>query len=176
MKLPTLNKKQRQILVWGISSMVVGVLAIKLTTVYLHSKGYEIKVNSTFSLPERVWWVNTNQKHNFKKGDYFLFYAPNDKMLTDGESTPVIKIVKGVSGDYVSFYKKSVLLNHEVIGHVWSITEKGTPLIPIESQVIGAGCYFAWTPALYSYDSRYKDIDLVCESQNRIIGSATPLF
>lgn len=176
MKLPTLNRTQRNILLYGVLGMLLGYLGIKLSTMYLRSKGFEIKTNTTYSLDERLWWVNTNHKQNFNRNDYFVFYAPNDKMLTEGESTPVIKIVKGVAGDYVSFNKTSVLLNNEVIGHVWPKTEKGTILVPIESQVITKGCYFAWTPALYSYDSRYKDIDLVCESQNRIIGSAKPLF
>lgn len=176
MKLRILNNKRFNIFYFGCLSMMAGLLGIRMITNKLHSNGYEIKVNSTYSLPERVWLVNTNKKTDFHKNDYFMFYAPNDKMLTEGESTSVVKIIAGLSGDYVSFHKSSVLLNNKVIGHVWPKTEKGTILVPIESQVISAGCYFAWTPALYSYDSRYKDIDLVCESQNRIIGSAKPLF
>ena len=97
-------------------------------------------------------------------------------MLTDGESTPVLKMVKGVSGDEIHFIKKSVYLDNKKIGWLVEETSKGHKLIPIESQVIQKGCYFAWTPSEWSYDSRYKDIGLVCESQNRIIGSATPLF
>ena len=134
------------------------------------------RCNKTSSLPERFWVLNKNKTTNFAKGDYFIFLAPHDQMLTDGESTPVVKMIAGVSGDKVSFQDKLLLMNGKPIGRVWPKTSKGQTLVPIESQIILSGCYFAWTPSMWSYDSRYKDIGIICEKDHRILGLASPLF
>ena len=176
MKLKHLNSYQRKIL---ICSVVGFLLFWQLESYFVYSllnKGYSIKINVTSSLPERFWWVDKNKTTNFKVGDYFMFLAPNDKMLTNGESTPLIKSIAGVAGDVVSIKGTGIYINNKVMGHIWPKTGKGHVLHAIEPQTIKAGCYFAWTPALYSYDSRYTDIGLICEKDHRILASAKPLF
>lgn len=176
MKSIHLNKKQKAILFWGVTSLIGGLIALKVSSKILHHYGYEIYLNKTASLPEVMWWVDKHHISNLHKGEYFMFLAPHDQMLTDGESTPVLKIIKGVAGDSVSFTDKLLLMNGKPIGRIWPKTSKGHILTPIESQVILPGCYFAWTSAMRSYDSRYTDIGIVCEKDHRILGTATPLF
>lgn len=176
MKLLSLNKKQIILIKFGVWLLILGAIIEASTMYLLHANGYTLHFNRTSSLPERFWIINNNHKSDFHKGDYFSFYAPNDVMLTEGESTPLIKMVAGVAGDSVEIVKTKLLINDVVMGHVWPSTITGHILKPIESQIIKNGCYFAWTPNLYSYDSRYKDVDIVCESDHRIIGSARPLF
>lgn len=176
MRLKFLNDYQNTLLKVSLILAFSAALTGKYVVNYLRFAGYEIKINVTSSLPGRVWWINNKHTANFIKGQYFIFYAPNDKMLTNGESTPLLKMVAGTAGDVISFKKTSLLINGVVSGHVWPKTIKGDLLHSIESQTIAKGCYFAWTPALYSYDSRYTDIGIVCEKDHRIIGSATPLF
>ena len=170
------KKKKKKLLMVSLVLAFFSAITVKIFINYLRLAGYEIKVNVTSSLPGRLWWINNRKITDFKKGDYFIFYAPNDKMLTNGESTPLLKMVAATAGDVISFNKTSLLINGVVSGHVWPKTIKGDLLHPIESQTITQGCYFAWTPALYSYDSRYTDIRIVCEKDQRIIGSATSLF
>lgn len=176
MKCPRLNKKQTKMLIIAPIVFIMGILAVVYLTKKIHSSGYEIRLNNTQSLPQTIWLVNKNQVTNFKTGQYFSFYAPGDTMLTHGESTPVLKMVGATAGVYVSIVNHRLLINGYESGVLWYATERNHILTPIESQVIESGCYFAWTPALYSYDSRYKDIGIVCEKDHRIYGSATPLF
>lgn len=176
MKLIYLNKYQKKILKVSIIGFLVLILLTKLLVVMFLSSGYEIKVNVTSSLPGRIWLINHQQKNHFTKGAYFIFLAPNDKMLTNGRNTQVLKMIKGVSGDKISFKNHTILINGSIVGEVFTSTANGNLLNPITAQIIPNGCYFAWTPALYSYDSRYTDIGLVCEKDQRIIGSAKPLF
>lgn len=175
-KLLRLNKRQLVLIKFGLGLLFFGAIAEQITMYLLHANGYFIAFNRTTSLPQYFWLVNTNSTTNFVKNEYFSFYAPEDKMLTEGESTPLVKIVAGIPGDKVTINKSTLLINNKVMGHIWPKTMNGHKLAPITSQTISRGCYFAWTPALYSYDSRYKDVGIVCESQNRIIGSAKPLF
>lgn len=175
-KLTKLNNIQKKILIFGLVLMAMGGGIEKLVKFYMMITGYEVHFNRTQSLPQAFWILNTNAKSNFKQGDYFMFLAPHNTMLTEGESTPLVKKIAGVAGDTVSIHKTSILINNKVMGHLWPKTSRGHILTPIESQIIARGCYFAWTEALYSYDSRYTDVGLVCESQNRILGLAKPLF
>lgn len=176
MKSLRLNSRRLILIKLGLGLLLFGAIAEQLTMFLLHQNGYFIAFNRTTSLPEYFWVVNTNDTTNFSKNEYFSFYAPEDKMLTEGESTPLVKIIAGIPGDKVTINKSTLLINNKVMGHLWPKTMNGHKLAPIESQIIPHGCYFAWTPALYSYDSRYKDVGIVCESQKRIIGSAKPLF
>lgn len=176
MKLPKLNKYQLLLVKIGVGLFFIGAIIEPVVMYALHSNGYTIHFNRTSSLPQRFWIINNNHKTNFVKNQYFSFLAPNDVMLTEGESTPLIKMVAGVAGDSVKIVKTKLYINNEIRGHVWPTTITGHILEPIKDQIIPRGCYFAWTANLYSYDSRYKDVDIVCESENRIIGSAQPLF
>lgn len=176
MRLKFLNDYQNKILKVSLVLAFFSAISVKICINYLRLAGYEIKVNVTSSLPGRVWWVDNKKITDLKKGSYFVFYAPHDKMLTNGESTPLLKMIAASSGDVITFKDTSLLINGVVSGHVWPKTMKGDLLHSIESQTIAKGCYFAWTPALFSYDSRYTDIGIVCEKDHRIIGSATSLF
>lgn len=170
-----LNHKQRSILS---HSLILFFMCASLLFIsklwFLRTHGFVLNVTS--SLPERLWLVDYSHKTNFKKGDYFMFMAPNDVNLTT-KNTPLVKKVAGVPGDKIEISGTTLLINNQTKGRVWSETlPTHHKLHPIPNQIIGKGCYFAWTPDLYSYDSRYTDIGLICEKDNRIIGMATPLF
>lgn len=164
----------------GCIGLAVGAINVRQLVHLFLLSGWEIKANTTSSLPERWWLIYNKKTTDFKVGDYFVFYAPKDYMLTKGATTPVVKEVKGVAGDLVSVKGRGIYINNKSVGLLWPQTGakngKVHKLTPIQSQTIPDGCYFAWTPALYSYDSRYTDIGLICEKDHRIIGSARPLF
>jgi conjugal transfer pilin signal peptidase TrbI len=176
MKLKRLNNYQKKLLKISVIIFTSCYILVLCVSKILINNGYSFKINVTSSLPERFWVINNNKTTNFKVGDYIVFYAPNDKMLTNGKNTPVIKIVVGVGGDKIVIKNKMLFINNKFYGFLFEKTRNGNILTPIKSQIIQANCYFAYTPAMYSYDSRYSDIGILCEKNHRIIASAHSLF
>ncbi|WP_158649337.1 S26 family signal peptidase [Aquella oligotrophica] len=173
--LDKLNSKQQSILANGL------ILFAMLATLLFISKFWFLRthgfvLNVTSSLPQRLWLVDYSHKEEFSRGDYFTFLAPKDVNLTT-KSTPLVKKIVGVAGDRVEIKGSTLYINQQIMGHIWTETlPSHHKLYPIASQIIDRGCYFAWTPDLFSYDSRYTDIGIICEKDNRIVGAATPLF
>lgn len=170
-----LNQKQRSILAHGLIMFFMFASLLFISKFwFLRSHGFVLNVTS--SLPERLWLVDYSHKTKFNKGDYFTFMAPNDVNLTT-KNTPLVKQVAGVHGDKIEVRGTTLFINDQKMGRIWNeALPSHHKLYPIPNQIIPEGCYFAWTPDLFSYDSRYTDIGLICEKDNRIMGMASPLF
>ena len=86
----------------------------------------------------------------------------------------LIKIVRGVPGDLVTWQGRDVYINGKYVATAKTHSLKGIPLERGPEGVIPAGHYFLWTPHKDSYDSRYADIGWI--PKELIRGFASPLF
>lgn len=86
----------------------------------------------------------------------------------------LLKIVRGVPGDVVTWHDRDVYINGEYVGTAKARSLQGAPLARGPAGVIPPGHYFLWTPHKDSYDSRYADIGWV--PVEAIRGRAHPLL
>lgn len=118
-------------------------------------------------------WISQNGNLNLNRNDLVVFYSnSNNKGLALGDK--VAKEIGGVPGDKIKLYNNWVYLNNNKIVRINESTAFFGHVHPIESQVIPPKCFFLRGMAYDSYDSRYKEFGLVCESQ--IIGKSWAFF
>lgn len=86
----------------------------------------------------------------------------------------VLKIVRGLPGDRVTWRGRDVYINGEFLGTAKEYSLAGEPLARGPEGVIPPGHFFLWTPHKDSYDSRYADIGWVPAQWIR--GFAEPLL
>ncbi len=154
---------------WSLyAAAVFVVLGITVSMLRPH---YMLGISETPSLPETVFLI---VKHELpKKGELLVFRAPKTvKYYPVGFR--FTKIVRGVSGDRVSFEGRRVFVNGQYLGVAKERSQQGKPLDLGPSGIIPSGHYFVWTPHKDSYDSRYADIGWI--KPDMVEGRAIALF
>jgi type IV secretory pathway protease TraF len=167
---------------------VISVVWIVILSLYGISRFYQLKWNISTSMPQKLWLTHMNDR-NLKIGDYVLFRFHDYRMPNKDDYEVIVKQVGGIAGD-------------KIISRSWNGYEKGVPypnktsliyILPEGSyptfdslsgyqftpltrtdMVIPKGCLFVHGQHHPSFDSRYKEFGLVCESQ--IIGKSYPIF
>jgi conjugal transfer pilin signal peptidase TrbI len=144
-------------------------LALPILGVYAFSSYYSIGINMTDSLPDKIYLIS---KGNLPKaaGEYISFNAPNNKM----HEQAFLKLVGGIEGDIVKEESRKFYINGEFIGYAKEYNKKGEKTELGFTGVIPKGCYFVYSDHKDSYDSKYKNIGLICAAD--VIGSARPII
>jgi conjugal transfer pilin signal peptidase TrbI len=138
-------------------------------TLCLFSEYYTIGVNLTDSLPEQIYLISKDKMPR-TRDDYISFHAPNNKLHKE----PFLKLVGGIEGDIVEEKSRNFYINGVPIGYAKEYSKTGEKIELGFTGVIPKGCYFVYSNHKDSYDSKYKDIGLVCRAD--VIGTALPIF
>ena len=192
------------------TTIVVWVLLIG---VYILSCYYQLQLNVTDSMPQRLWITHVGDK-KIKNGDYVVikFHDARMRILDDYEY--IVKQVGGVGGDVIEVEQlpsnnstlnldtlgfKQSGINFQSIAGILKVTKPEkvsryhvsryrvsrypvykmlsnylfTPLTD-HKIVIPHGWYFLHGQHQPTFDSRYKEFGLICESQ--IYGKSYPIF
>ena len=130
---------------------------------------YCIGINMTDSLPDKIYLIS---KGNLPKaaGEYISFNAPNNKI----HEQAFLKLVGGIEGDIVKEESRKFYINGEFIGYAKEHSKTGEKTELGFTGVIPKGCYFVYSDHKDSYDSKYKNIGLICAAD--VIGSARPII
>ena len=131
---------------------------------------YQFAWNTTNSLPQKLFIIKIAELP--VKNDYIMFYAPITSTLKQKDT--IIKKVVGISVDIVTKEGQAFYIDGKKMAVAKTHSLKGRPLQTGTVGMIPKGKYFAWTPHIDSYDSRYDEIGLIDE--RTIIGVAYPLF
>lgn len=149
------------------------IFIITAIVIYLFSIFYTVTLNNrTHSMPQYLW-ISQNRNFKLNRNDLVVFYSnSNNKGLPINDK--VAKQISGMPGDKIKLSNNWVYINNnKIVGINESFAFFGD-IHPIESQIIPPKCYFLRGMAFDSYDSRYKEFGLVCESQ--IIGKSWAFF
>jgi conjugal transfer pilin signal peptidase TrbI len=80
-----------------------------------------------------------------------------------------IKHIVGFQGDEISHKDDVLFINGKEFGKIKRLSLQNKPLIPIlantQTLIIPANYYFAWTDHKDSFDSRYKEVGLIHQTQ-----------
>lgn len=158
------------------------------------SRFYQLKWNSSSSMPQQLWLTVVGNK-DLKLGDYVVFKFHDFRMSDPDDFEYVVKQVGGVAGDQIivqplllsaTWPKASIgsrtpttqLCIYQVAQASYPVYANlsGNHFTPLttKNMTIPEGCYFVHGQHQPSFDSRYKEFGLVCESQ--IYGKSYPLF
>lgn len=132
-------------------------------------------INTTHSLPNWAFLIDRGRMP--AKGE-FIFFDPPASPLMQRHFGPKPRMfgkkVYGVGGDVVGHDGFEVLINGVPTVRMKPFTKAGEPLTPGATGVVPKGCYFAATPHMDGFDSRYAEIGFVCGKQ--IIGTGEPIL
>lgn len=155
---------------------------------YFVSRYYQIEWNASASMPQKLWVTNVGDTR-LKVGDYVVIKFHDFRMPQADGFEYVVKQVGGVAGDSIVVRnwngyevgvpkpnKTSLIYILPTGAYPTFDTLSGhhfTPLTNI-NMIIPNGCYFVHGQHHPSFDSRYKEFGLICDSQ--IYGRAYPVF
>lgn len=144
---------------------------ILTTSAYIASPWYELVVNRSDSLPGLLFLLDKTRKP--KKGDVTVIDMPEDSRFYAGWR--LIKKVRGVEGDRITFNNHEVFINGLSAGIAMQKTSNGKyRLYPISEGDIPANKVFLSAPHNNSYDSRYASVGL--RDYSELLGKMYPLF
>lgn len=147
------------------------VMLVMILVWWVTTRFYGLLINFTHSLPEKLF-IYKYDDMSFRRGDPIAIVAKGLPNLPDG-----VKLVKRVSGfpsDKVTIRGQDVYINDTLVTDHFDDVAYWGKLHKIESQVIPKNCYFVNGVSLHSFDSRYKEVGLICKE--RIVGRAWALF
>lgn len=104
------------------------------------------------------------------RGDLAVFEPPANPFHKE----PFLKFVGGVAGDLVEARDGVYVVAGHEVGRAKEKSQKGVPLAPGPTGIIGEGQFFFYGTHRDSFDSRYQAIGWV--DRSRIIGRAWRLF
>jgi len=136
-----------------------------LGAVVLASFWFELKVNTSRSLPHYLYLVHKRQVP--ARGKFVAFFHP----LFSGI---LIKRVEGVGGDTIEIRGNNVYVGNRNVGPLVDRNFRGEPLHPIQCRVVPEGYYFVAGDHRKSFDSCYEAFGLVHQSQ--VEGRAWAIF
>lgn len=154
---------QKRALAWGLLAFLAGIL-------FWGSHYYGIEITLTDSVPYRVFWLKKGVLP--EKGEWVSFMAPENGVYPKNLS--FTKRVLGIAEDRVQIHEREFWINGEYIAYAKRLSKMGEPLVLGPDGVIPPKQYFVHAPHQDSFDSRYKNIGWIYESQ--ILGTAVPLF
>ena len=159
-----------------------------IIAIYGITRYYQLGWNVTTSMPQRLWVMHAGDK-DFKSGDYMMIKFHDFRMKNLNDFEYVVKQVGGIGGDLIMVMDwkgyaanenrdKPSLIYILPDGVGYPVFEKlsGNYFSPltIKSMTIPNNCYFVHGQHHPTFDSRYKEFGLICESQ--IYGKAYPIF
>ena len=77
----------------------------------------------------------------------------------------LVKIITGMPGDEVQLLDNVITINDKTIGAVQTQAQNNTPLHPGFGGIIPNDYYFVSSPHPQSFDSRYREVGLIHQSQ-----------
>ena len=140
-----------------------------LILAWVFSIQYSIRINLSDSLPYKLFILDKGNKE-VRKGKLIAFVAPGNGVY-EGD---FCKYVIGIPGDEVRYVGDDVYVGNEYIGKVKKVGKKGNKLERGPEGIIPEGHYFVYSKKENSFDSRYKNIGYVKDSN--IIGTVYPIF
>lgn len=155
--------------VFGRFLVVLGCVAGVLYTL---SPWVKIGIKGTDSIEGRLFVIVKGQLPT--RDGLVAFWPPENRFY---QNIWFVKHLKGLPGDVVTTEGgegRSFLINGQFVGTAKAFSLSGQPLEPGPTGVIPVGQYFVWTPHERSFDSRYKDIGWINESN--LIGTAYRIF
>ena len=144
-------------------------LSLPTLGVYAFSLYYSIGINMTDSLPDKIYLISKGKLPK-AKGEYISFNAPNNQI----HKQPFLKLVGGIEGDIVEEESRKFYINGKFVGYAKKHSQTGEKAELGFTGVIPKGCYFVYSDHKDSYDSKYKNIGLICGAD--VIGSARPII
>jgi len=147
---------------------LVCVIGLNLSIVLLGDY-YSIGINETDSLPQKIFIIKKGTP-SFDKGDYILFR----KRSIAEYNRPFIKRVAAVEGDKIKIQDHRFYINDFYLATAKSQNLKGETTNLIEEGTVPQGKYFVYAPHKNSFDSRYKEVGLVDDSD--VLGIAYPIL
>jgi len=149
-----------------IASLVALISLLGVTSCQRH---YIIGFNMTESLEGTVYLVFRGDVPTTDQ--IIAFKSPETRFYPE---MMFLKIVKGRSGDTLSWDDQTILINGESLGLAKTVSKDGASMDKTPATTIGKGQFFTWTPHPDSFDSRYIDIGLV--DSTRLVGRAVRLL
>ena len=140
-----------------------------LILAWVFSIQYSIRINLSDSLPYKLFILDKGNKE-VRKGKLIAFVAPGNGVY-EGD---FCKYVIGIPGDKVWYEGNDVYVGGKYIGKVKERSKKGNKLERGPEGIIPEGHYFVFSKKENSFDSRYKNIGYVKDSN--IIGTVYPVF
>ena len=142
-----------------------------IIAIYAITRHWQLKYNGSTSLPQTLWIAHIGDK-NLHYNDYVIFKFHDYRMQNHDDYELIVKQVSGIGGD-------EIIANYESEFNNWVYklpsgrtfltyeTISGWHFNPLTSHnmKIPKGCYFVNGLHQPTFDSRYKEFGLVCESQ-----------
>lgn len=154
---------QRRRLAWGI-------LLVFAAGLFWMSRYYAIEITVTDSVPYRIFWLKKGVLP--QKYEWVSFIAPENGVYP--KDTCFTKRVLGIAGDVVQIQQREFWINDQYVTYAKPVSKSGEPLVLGPAGIIPSKRYFVHAPHQDSFDSRYRNIGWIYESQ--ILGTAVPLF
>lgn len=139
-------------------------------------------------MPQRLWFVEIGNK-KLKVDDYVAIKFHDWRMTNPKDYEYVVKQIGGIAGDKIIAkdwvvytegvpYPNKTSFLYILNGDLYPVYDElsGNRFSPLTTRdlVIPQGCYFLHGQHDPTFDSRYKEFGLICESQ--IYGKAHPIF
>ena len=168
--------------------LLVWISWVILIVIFIISRYYQLQLNISSSMPQRLWLTHVGDK-DVKRGNYVVIRFHDFRMQDSDDFEYVVKQIGGISGDQIIVkncnchtdnipYPNKISFSYIVTDNTYPVFESlsGKHFIPLTKQnmIIPKGCYFIHGQHHPSFDSRYKEFGLICESQ--IYGKAYPIF
>lgn len=146
------------------------ILAGLATLIMWTSQYYTLEISTTPSVPYRIFLLKKGVLP--KKYEWATFVAKNNGVYAP--DTHFTKQVIGTAGDTIRQENRQVFINSAWCCYAKTQSKTGEPLTLGKSGTLSRGQYFMHGPHQDSFDSRYKNIGWIHESQ--ILGTAVPLL
>lgn len=159
---------------WAILGIAIAGMAV-IGGIRSWRESHMLLINATDSLPN--WAFMIRRQELPARGDYVFFDPPPSALLRRhfGAKPQMFgKIVYGVPGDVVGHRGPVVTINGAAVGRMKPRSKSGEPLTPGMVGAIPRGCYYAGSPHMDGFDSRYAEIGFVCGRQ--IVGVGEPVL
>jgi type IV secretory pathway protease TraF len=168
--------------------LLVGISWVTLIVIFIISRHYQLQFNVSSSMPQRLWLTHVGDK-DVKQGSYVIIKFHDFRMQHSDDFEYVVKQIGGLGGDQVIVrncncyadhipYPNKISFSYIVADNTYPVFESlsGNHFTPLtkKNMIIPKGCYFIHGQHHPSFDSRYKEFGLICESQ--IYGKAYPIF
>jgi len=150
-------------------SFVALSIALPLT-VTAASPWYQFSINRSESLPGRIYLIEVDKQPAC--GDVFALDIEEGAPHYAGKR--LLKIALGCAGSVVTVYDRHIFVDGHETGVAKRYSNTGDPLESGQGGTLPENTWFAWTPHIDSYDSRYASFGWV--TLDRLVGSARELF
>jgi len=147
-----------------LKTIAVPALVSVLATGFAHMAGF--RINTASSLPKGIYKI-TEKSSCCEKGDLILFCLPDAATekakkrgyvkggFCKGGLWPLMKTVKGVSGDKIEIKNGNININGAPLGKVLEKDSRGREMKRLKNFTLSENEFFAISHHPKSWDSRY---------------------